>query len=190
LKQSDHRPVVSVIDIEAFAVNESKRDRIFHEVIKQLGPADATVILDADDPGVFDYEDSDQIILNELAGCGDVVLVRHIGSEMWITFRDGVSALAACQLQCIQVRSLVLGVSVEIFCVPLTMNAYCFNCQIGDYVLKIRLKTEDWDNHLEKEMSLCINNCVALVPGQNNNTLKGVSSCSNLIAAPGKCFSK
>jgi hypothetical protein len=45
LKQSDHRPVVSVIDIEAFAVDERKRDSIFHDVIKQLGPADATVIL-------------------------------------------------------------------------------------------------------------------------------------------------
>jgi hypothetical protein len=34
-----------------------------------------------------------------------------------------------------------------------------------------------------------MNNCIALLPGQNNNTLKGVSSCSNLMQVPGKILS-
>jgi hypothetical protein len=103
LKQSDHRPVVAVIEIEAFSVEERKREKIFQEVIKQLGPSDATVILIAEDSCVFEHEDSDQIILNELNGCGDIIFYRHFGTEVWITFKDGVSALAATQLQSIQV---------------------------------------------------------------------------------------
>lgn len=105
LKQSDHRPVVAVIEVDAFAVDERKRDKIFQDVIKQLGPADATVILTSDDSAAFEYEDSDQIILNELSCCGDIILVRHLGTELWITFKDGVSALAANQLETIQVRN-------------------------------------------------------------------------------------
>jgi hypothetical protein len=32
------------------------------------------------------------------------------------------------------------------------------------------LKTQDWRNHLEKEMALCINNTIPLlVNGENNN---------------------
>ncbi|XP_021962271.1 synaptojanin-1 isoform X2 [Folsomia candida] len=157
LKQSDHRPVVAVIEIDAFAVDERNRDRIFKDVIKQLGPADATVILTADDPAAFESDDSDQIILNELSCCGDIILVRHLGTELWITFKDGVSALAAIQLETIQV---------------------------GDYIVRINLKTRDWDNHLEKEMALCVNNCLPLLPGQNNNTIKGVSSYTNLMHVP------
>jgi len=103
LKQSDHRPVVSVIEIEAFAVDERKRDQVFGEVVRQFGPPDATVILRAEDPAVFHDEDSDEIILGQLAGCGAVILVRHLGDELYITFSDGLAALAACQLRTIQV---------------------------------------------------------------------------------------
>lgn len=110
LKQSDHRPVVSVIEVEAFAVNEAKRDQVFAEVVKQLGPPDATIILTADNPQVFDEEESDEIILNELSGCGTVILIRHIGEEVWITFKDGFSALAAVKLETIQVSCQLLVV--------------------------------------------------------------------------------
>jgi len=103
LKQSDHRPVVSVIQVDAFAVDERKRDQTFSEVIKQFGPPDATVILSSEDSSVFYCEDSDEIILHELSCCGDVILVRHLGDELWITFSDGLAALAASRLQTIQV---------------------------------------------------------------------------------------
>jgi len=104
LKQSDHRPVVAVIEVEAFSVDEEKREKVFAEVIQQLGPADGTIILQADDPSVFANEYYDEIILSQLTGCGTVILVRHIGPELWISFKDGISALAAARLETIQVR--------------------------------------------------------------------------------------
>lgn len=45
LKQSDHRPVIAVIDIEIFHVDESRRSQVFMEVIQDLGPPDATVVV-------------------------------------------------------------------------------------------------------------------------------------------------
>lgn len=94
---------MSVIQVDAFAVDEKKRDQVFNEVIKQFGPPDATVILSSEDPSVFHSEELDEIILHELAGCGDVILVRYLGKELWITFSDGLGALAAHQLGTIQV---------------------------------------------------------------------------------------
>ena len=106
MKQSDHRPVVSVIEVEVMAVDKAKRADIFAEIIRQLGPADATVILRADDPSVFQAEENDDIILQQLSGCGMVILVRHLGDQLWVTFRDGLSALAATQLRTIQVQKM------------------------------------------------------------------------------------
>ncbi|ODN00591.1 Synaptojanin-1 [Orchesella cincta] len=153
LKQSDHRPVVSVIEVEAFAVDEAKRDKVFAEVVKQLGPPDATIILKSDSPEVFEDEESDEVILNELSGCGTVILIRHINEEVWITFKEGFAALAAAMLETIQV---------------------------GRYIVSIRLKTRDWESHLDKEMAICVNNCIPLHPTQNNNTIKANNSFSNL----------
>ncbi|CAG7722785.1 unnamed protein product [Allacma fusca] len=142
LKQSDHRPVVSVIEIEVVAVDDRKRTQTFAEIVKQLGPADATVILRSQDPAVFQAAENDDKILEELSSCGTVILVRHLGDQLWVTFRDGLSALAACKLETIQV---------------------------GNYSVYISLKTQDWEGHLEKEMTLCVNNTVALLPNSSSN---------------------
>jgi phosphatidylinositol-bisphosphatase len=45
LKQSDHRPVIALIDIEIFHVDDSRRSQVFMEVIQDLGPPDATVVV-------------------------------------------------------------------------------------------------------------------------------------------------
>ena len=45
LKQSDHRPVIAVIDSVVFRIHEGRRSRVFMEVIQDLGPPDATVII-------------------------------------------------------------------------------------------------------------------------------------------------
>lgn len=44
----------------------------------------------------------------------------------------------------------------------------------------IELKTRDWESHLDKEMAICINNCIPLHPSQNNNTIKPNNSFNNL----------
>jgi len=45
LKQSDHRPVIAVIDIDVFRINEALRDSVFDDVIQYLGPPDATIVV-------------------------------------------------------------------------------------------------------------------------------------------------
>lgn len=45
LKQSDHRPVIAFIDIEIFHVDDSRRSQVFMEVIQDLGPPDATIVV-------------------------------------------------------------------------------------------------------------------------------------------------
>ena len=45
LKQSDHRPVIAIIDIEIFHVDDARRSQVFMEVIQDLGPPDATVVV-------------------------------------------------------------------------------------------------------------------------------------------------
>lgn len=45
LKQSDHRPVIAVIDIEIFHVDDSRRSQVFMEVVQDLGPPDATIVV-------------------------------------------------------------------------------------------------------------------------------------------------
>lgn len=105
---------MSAIDVEAFAVDEAKRDEVFAEVVRQLGPPDATVILKCDDARAFEDDESDEIILNELSGCGTIVLIRHLGDEVWITFKDGFSALAAVKLEVLQVFTKNKIIEVQI----------------------------------------------------------------------------
>jgi phosphatidylinositol-bisphosphatase len=45
LKQSDHRPVIALIDIEISHVDDSRRGQVFMEVIQDLGPPDATIVV-------------------------------------------------------------------------------------------------------------------------------------------------
>lgn len=45
LKQSDHRPVIAVVDMEISKVNEYQRKDVFRKVLQDLGPPDGTVYL-------------------------------------------------------------------------------------------------------------------------------------------------
>lgn len=45
LKQSDHRPVIAIIDIEISQINQDLRRNVFHDVIRDLGPPDATIVI-------------------------------------------------------------------------------------------------------------------------------------------------
>lgn len=117
LKQSDHRPVIAVVDIECRTLNDVKREEVFYEVIKDMGPPDSTIIVhceskshcqclsqsnnfilpdppDEDDGSIFD-DDMVAILLEEFAQFGETILVRFVADKMWITFRDGQSVLEA-----------------------------------------------------------------------------------------------
>lgn len=142
LKQSDHRPVVAILDIEYATIDTDRRARVFNEVIKDLGPPDATVVIQAieqhgddDEDSIYD-ENVTAALVQELAEIGAVTLVRFVGETMWVTFKDGQAALAAVK--------------------------HKGNLQVCGINLSIKLKTNDWVKQVEKEIELCTTNCVQL----------------------------
>lgn len=89
---------------------------------------------DDEDSSIYD-EDVMAALLQELTQIGEVTLVRYVGETMWITFRDGQSALTAVQ------KSSV--------------------CVCG-IMLHFKLKTENWLEEVEREIELCTTNTVPL----------------------------
>ncbi|GAB1864194.1 phosphoinositide 5-phosphatase [Camponotus japonicus] len=138
LKQSDHRPVIATIDIDVHCVDPEKRERVFKEVIQDLGPPDSTIIVKA----VEDIEDMDSVfdnnlmfaLIQDLSHIGEAILVRYVGETIWVTFRDGQCALAAAKK----------GMT-----------------QICGQTLKLSLKSPDWMQLIEKEIEICSNTTVA-----------------------------
>lgn len=141
LKQSDHRPVIAILEVEVLQVSYTKCMEVFYEVVKDLGPPDASIIVQPmeeidSDESVFD-DNVMAAVLQELATIGEVTLVRFIDEQsLSITFRDGQNALAAAQKGQISVCSI-----------PLT----------------ITLKSPDWVDIVRSEISLCSNNTVPLI---------------------------
>lgn len=45
LKQSDHRPVVAIISGEISRIDTAQRQKVFHDVIRDLGPFDCTIVI-------------------------------------------------------------------------------------------------------------------------------------------------
>ncbi len=45
LKQSDHRPVLSIIDIEVSKILTDVRERVFEEALDSVGPPDGSILL-------------------------------------------------------------------------------------------------------------------------------------------------
>ncbi|XP_049543929.1 synaptojanin-1 [Anopheles darlingi] len=167
LKQSDHRPVIALIDIEVQRIDPARRTTVFGDVIRDLGPPDATILIQANNAGgsgsggVYadsgDDEDEGSIydenlmaaLIQELTQIGEVTLVRFVGDTMWVTFRDGQSALTAAQKQSVQ----VCGVQ-----------------------LSIKLKTDNWVEQVEKEILLCTPNTVSFCDASGSSAIGDYNS--------------
>ncbi|XP_049298626.1 synaptojanin-1 [Anopheles funestus] len=161
LKQSDHRPVIAMIDIEVHYIDPQRRSAVFSDVIRDLGPLDGTILIqacnsssgggggggvtadsgDEDEGSIYD-ENLMAALIQELTQIGEVTLVRFVGDTMWVTFRDGQSALTAAQKRSV----LVCGVQ-----------------------LSIKLKTENWVEQVEKEILLCTPNTVSFCDGSQSS---------------------
>ncbi|XP_075219614.1 synaptojanin-1-like [Lycorma delicatula] len=142
LKQSDHRPVIAVIDIDIFQVDKERRNHSFIEVVEDLGPPDATIVIQVIDEQCSDDEissifDDDfmSTLLQELSQIGEVILVRFVEDTMLVTFRDGQCALAAAK----RGKTQLCGVN-----------------------LQLSLKTPNWRALTEREVDLCNNNTLPL----------------------------
>ena len=147
LKQSDHRPVIAIVDIDVHCVDPEKRSRVFKQVIQDLGPPDGTIVVKAEEEGddmdsVFDDTFIDALV-RELSPIGDVILLRFVGETIWVTFRDGQCALAAAR----EGRMTVC-----------------------DIPLKLSLKSPDWVQLIEKEIEICSNTTVSQSDESSSST--------------------
>ncbi|XP_038563933.1 synaptojanin-1 isoform X4 [Micropterus salmoides] len=129
LKTSDHRPVVSIIDVDILEVDPEARHQVYKEVIALQGPPDGTILVSLCSSGPEDYFDDALIdeLLDKFSQFGEVILIRFVEEKMWVTFLEGYSALAALSLS----ASTVLGKLID-----------------------IRLKSPGWIKSLEEEMSV------------------------------------
>ncbi|XP_015271026.1 PREDICTED: synaptojanin-1 [Gekko japonicus] len=130
LKTSDHRPVVSLVDIDIFEVDAEERQKIYKEVIAVQGPPDGTIMVSikgsSSEENYFDDTLIDELLQN-FATYGEVILIRFVNDKMWVTFLEGSSALNVLNLNGIE----LLGKTIN-----------------------INLKSPDWIKSLEEEMDL------------------------------------
>ncbi|KAL9928488.1 synaptojanin isoform 1-T7 [Glossina fuscipes fuscipes] len=141
LKQSDHRPVIAIIDANVVEIDQKLRRNVFEQVIKDLGPPDSTIVVHlqgtpACDGSLTIYDEKVMSgLIQELSKMGEVTLVRYVEDTMWVTFRDGESALNAVSMKCTNVCGLDL---------------------------KFQLKSPNWHEYVNKEIELCTTNTIAL----------------------------
>lgn len=142
LKQSDHRPVIALLEIEIRCVESSKREDVFKGVLHSVGPLDGTIVLRTSDSGVdiaSVFDDSFMAeLLQTLSTFGEVILVRFVENVMWVTFKEGVGALNAVA------RS------------PL---------QIDSHTLEVALKSPNWVQQTLREIDICNDNTAPLYDG-------------------------
>ncbi|KRF79769.1 synaptojanin-1 [Drosophila virilis] len=143
LKQSDHRPVIAIIDAEIMEIDQQRRRVVFDQVIRDLGPPDSTIVVhvheqsaDADEDGPTIYDEHVMAaLIAELSKMGEVTLVRYVEDTMWVTFRNGESALNAAAKRSTEVCGLELV---------------------------FELKTPDWPQQVDNEIELCTSNTIPL----------------------------
>lgn len=134
LKQSDHRPVLCIIDVEVHRVQEDKREEVFQEALKELGPPDGSVLMQFEDViGADLNEIVDEHFLETLKTqlaevFGDIRFVKFINEMIWVAFQDYKMALNAASEAAIE---------------------------ICGHNMTIRLKNPDWRSTLDQELELC-----------------------------------
>ena len=141
LKTSDHRPVVAEFLCDVLVVDTERRTEVFRNVLEQLGPLDATVIVTANDYeednslSLFDDGFVTQILKLLATECGEIILARFGEDNLRVTFRDGQCALKAAKLGSISIEG---------------------------HTFLIQLKTQNWIEAIEEELKLGINNTIPL----------------------------
>lgn len=150
LKQSDHRPIIAVIDLDVHKVDEVKRIEVFKEVIKSSGPPDCTVVVHSINKSLYADEGFKTCLLDNLSQYGEVVIVRQVEDLIYVVFKDGYAAMLAGQSG----QTLVEGI-----------------------LYKVSYRTTDWIGRIMEEMKLCENNTIPLCQyNENSNEDKKLST--------------
>ena len=97
LKQSDHRPVLAVLDVQARAVVPAKREEVVDAILETLGPSDGTIV-STPVSGAFSLTLSEDVV-SAITACmavhGEVRYSRPVRGSVWTQFREGGAAMLA-----------------------------------------------------------------------------------------------
>ncbi|XP_039298700.1 synaptojanin-1-like isoform X2 [Nilaparvata lugens] len=113
LVQSDHRPVISIIEIDIQQIDKEKRSEVFDRVINDLGPPDATFTIQAVDAQEDCFtDDYISAVVRRFSHFGQVLFSRHVRfNTLVLTLRDGQQVKAACKRRLFKVRGVKLYTS-------------------------------------------------------------------------------
>ncbi|XP_059090202.1 synaptojanin-1-like isoform X2 [Tigriopus californicus] len=150
LKQSDHRPVLAILDVEALKVNVEKREAIFEDALKDVGPPDGSVLLQFENVVSFDLQNviDDHFmdeLHEELGKVGPIRFTKYINEMIWVAFMNHSHALDAEKVHQISVCG---------------------------HEITIRLKHPNWRELLEQELELCSSNTIPLCGTKELNMRK------------------
>jgi len=149
LKQSDHRPIMAILDVEALELDEGAREKIFEGALAALGPPDGSVLLQFENMVSFDVQNviDDHFMaatvefMEEKCG-GKVRFAKFVNEMVWVAFVDHSKALAAAELGPINVCG---------------------------HDMTVRLKLPDWRKLLDAELDLCSVNTMSLCGDKDLN---------------------
>ena len=113
LKQSDHRPILAIIDIEAYQVDVPKREALFDDALKVVGPPDGSVHLQFVNKDNFDVQnvidDHFMASLKEMLEekVGKIRFTKFFKDMIWVAFMDHSKALEAVKLETVEVGNIL-----------------------------------------------------------------------------------
>jgi len=93
LKQSDHRPVLAVIDIQARKVDTAKREQVISDLLSKLGTHDGTVVVTPCTNVVDITDELVEAVNSTLGEWGEVVYSRSVRGSVWTQYRSCDSAI-------------------------------------------------------------------------------------------------
>nr|XP_006007959.1 PREDICTED: synaptojanin-2 [Latimeria chalumnae] len=157
LQVSDHRPVLSILEVEVQEVDACAREKVFQEISSSQGPPDATVVVQLHSPTNEERDEFPEELSNEVVSCfqnyGNVILIRFNHGQMLVTFEDSRSALRVLDLDGIKVNGRAV---------------------------KMKPKTRDWLSGLRKEMNRNRDSFLPMSPTANSCLLEETFDFSSL----------
>ena len=79
LKTSDHRPVLAILEVDVFRVDEKRREQCRQDTVKKMGPPDATVMI-VPEGEETNCIDNSQVVA-DMQEYGDIILIRYINGS-------------------------------------------------------------------------------------------------------------
>ncbi|KAJ6664553.1 hypothetical protein lerEdw1_006126 [Lerista edwardsae] len=114
LQASDHRPVLSIVEVEVQEVDVDARENVFQEVSSFQGPLDATVVVTLLTPSPEEKDEFPEDLRTELMqifeSYGVVVLIRIIGGQMLVTFAESRSALHVLDVDGVKIKGRTVNI--------------------------------------------------------------------------------